>query len=584
MSAEGPTSIGPQWERSPKDLKANIDRIFCSGVNQNVWHTFTSSPQEFGKPGNEYFAGTHLNPNVTWWKQAGDFTGYLDRCGHLLQQGLFVADVLYYYGDDVPNFVFLKSEYPELHFGYDWDKCSKDVILNRVSFDGKKIVLPDGMRYSLLVLAPNEMMNLDVLKKVEQLVKAGMTVIARRPEEATGLTAYPESDSELKTIADRLWGNIDGKTITENHYGKGRVIWGQDVNDVLAEMKVKPDFAFDSPDPETSLNYIHRHTEHADIYFVVNSYARKGINDFKYRYLTDLPDRFEQVECKFRVTGKTPQLWDPQTGKIKPVLTYREENGQTIVPLHLDPEGSVFVVFTDEAPQNHIVKIEKDGKPIFPGNIFKAQVHPLIQFQKTSGAWQAETFEAGTYAIHWSNGNLQTLTTKDKAQTIAVNGSWEVHFDPAWGGPEKAVFDTLKSWTDFPDAGIKYYSGTAVYEKTFSLKSKALKNRKVLLNLGNLQEMASVTLNGHRFPLSWSAPFELDVTDYLQKGENQLKVEITNLWPNRLIGDGKLPKEKRRTQTNIVKFDSPDAEQYLRVSGLLGPVKLELLEIQAMKK
>ena len=104
-----------QWERSPKDLKGILDRIFCSGVNRLVWHAFVSSPKEYGVPGNEYFAGTHLNPNVTWWEQAGDFVDYIDRCSYLLQQGLFVADVLYYTGDDVPNMVFLKEEVEDVY-------------------------------------------------------------------------------------------------------------------------------------------------------------------------------------------------------------------------------------------------------------------------------------------------------------------------------------------------------------------------------------------------------------------------------------------------------------------------------------
>jgi len=254
VAAEGPTSIGPQWERSPKDLKGNIDRVFCSGVNRIVWHTFTSSPKEFGLPGNEYFAGTHLNPNVTWWKQSKDFISYLNRSSFLLQQGLFVADVLYYYGDDVPNFVFLKEDLPELNLGYDWDKCSKDVILNRVSFDGEKIVLPDGISYRILMLAPEKAIDLSVLKKVESLVNAGMTVVAPHPQEITGLTGFPESDRELKAITNRLWGKTDGKTITENKVGKGRVIWGQNINSVLTGMNIKPDFAFKSNQEKTALD------------------------------------------------------------------------------------------------------------------------------------------------------------------------------------------------------------------------------------------------------------------------------------------------------------------------------------------
>src|SRR5690606_8176251 len=321
---------------------------FCSGVNRIVWHTFTSSPEEFGKPGNEYFAGTHLNSNVTWWNQAGDFVNYLNRSSYMLQQGLFVADVLYYYGDDVPNFVFLKEEYPELDFGYDWDKCSKDIILDRASVSGNKLILPDGMSYRLLVMAPDEAVDLEVLEKVEKLVKNGLTVMAPRPQATTGLSDYPEGDSELQKIVEQLWGEIDGKTITQNRYGRGSVIWGEDVNQVLADMEVHPDFKFTSPDSMTSLDYIHRSTNDAEIYYVVNKYARKGINDFKYRYLKDLTDHYEMVECRFRVTGKKPELWNPYTGETKPILTYREENGYTIIPLHLVPEGSAFVVFTDE--------------------------------------------------------------------------------------------------------------------------------------------------------------------------------------------------------------------------------------------
>jgi hypothetical protein len=201
VAAEGPTSIGPQWERSPKDLKSNIDRVFCSGVNRIVWHTFTSSPKEFGLPGNEYFAGTHLNPNVTWWKQAKDFISYLNRCSYLLSQGVFTADVLYYYGDDVPNFVFLKEEVPDLAFGHDWDKCSKDALIKNVSFKNGRIEFPDGMTYQLLVLPSEKAIDLDVLRKVELLVKEGLTVIAPRPVQTNSLTNYPQADIELAAIA-----------------------------------------------------------------------------------------------------------------------------------------------------------------------------------------------------------------------------------------------------------------------------------------------------------------------------------------------------------------------------------------------
>lgn len=582
IAAEGPTSIGPQWERSPKDLKPTLDRIFCSGINRIIWQIYTASPDEYGIPGNTYYNGTHLNPKIIWWEKAGDFISYMNRNCFMLQQGLPVADVLYYYGDDVPNFVFMKEEYPELNFGYDWDKCSKDVVINRLSVSDGKIVLPDGMSYRLFVLPPEQAIDLEVLQKVEQLVKDGMTVIAPRPKRVTGLSGYPESDEELTGIASKLWGNIDGKSVTENQYGKGRVIWGQDINEVLAGMSVKPDFAFTSPDKETALDFTHRTTDNSDIYLVANRHARKGINDFDYRYLTDLPNRFEQVECKFRVTGKIPQLWDAQTGEIKPVLTYREENGQTIVPLHLAPEGSVFIVFTNGKPQNHLVKIVKDGKDLFPGNVFQAKDHPHIQFDYSRNGWETSISEPGSYQLHWSSGKVQTIEAKKGKSAISISGSWNVHFEPVWGGPDSVVFNELKSWTDFSDEGIKYYSGKAIYKKSFNVDKGKLNDKKVLLNLGNLHEMAVVTLNGHQFDLNWTAPYELDVTNFVQSGENKLEVKIFNMWPNRLIGDGKLPEAKRFAKTNITKFEEEGADDLLRQSGLLGPVQLFFVDQQKL--
>jgi hypothetical protein len=583
VAAEGPTSIGPQWERSPKDLKGNIDRVFCSGVNRIVWHTFTSSPKEFGLPGNEYFAGTHLNPNVTWWKQSKDFISYLNRSSYMLQQGLFVADVLYYYGDDVPNFVFLKEDLPELNFGYDWDKCSKDVILNRVSFDGEKIVLPDGMSYRLLVLTPEKAIDLNVLRKVESLVNSGTTLVSPRPEEVTGLTGFPDSDLELKTITDRLWGKMDGKTITENKVGKGRVIWGQNINYVLAGMKVNPDFGFKSNQEKTAFDYIHRTTNTEEIYFVANRFARKGIDDFEFRYLTNLPNRYEQVECSFRVSGKVPKLWDPKTGEMKDILIYREENGTTIIPLHLEPEGSVFVVFKDARAQKHITTVQKDGKNWFPGNQFETKETPFINLYMQGEKKIAAIFEPGDYNLVWSDGKKEALHLRQSPAETILSGKWELHFDPKWGGPEKIDIDELKSWNKFDEPGIKYYSGTARYLKSFSLTTKDIKDKLIILDLGNVQEMASVKLNGHQTPVIWSAPFTFDINSFVKKGINELEVEVVNMWPNRLIGDGKLPENQRLTRTNINKFHGSDGENYLRESGLLGPVRIKIIQLQHLK-
>lgn len=579
VGGEGPQCIGPKWERAPKDMKHDLDRAFCSGVNRIFWTNSISSPEEFGVPGVVNFAANQLNPNITWWEQAGDFVQYINRCSYMLQQGLFVADVLYYYGDDVPNFVFLKEEYPELNYGYNWDKCSKDIILERTSVSGGKLCLPDGMSYRVLVLTPEEAIDLEVLRRVEQLVKDGATVVSPRPLRAVGLSDYPASDKAVKAIADRMWGDIDGEKVTEHSYGKGRVLWGRDINEVLASMRVSPDFSFRSQNEKTALDYIHRQMDHQDVYFVVNRFAHHAINDFKYHQVKTLPDRYEEVECSFRVSGKIPELWDPLTGEIKRIAVYREEKGQTIIPLHFGPEASFFVVFRDgSVSEDHIITIGKDGKQIFPmSGQYPVTSDPVIDLYRKDKKIFADLFSNGDYEFQWFSGKEDRIRYSDSIKEILVSSPWTVHFNPAWGGPGKVTFSELKSWLEFDDPGIKYYSGKATYMNRFSFQRQDYSGKRVFLDLGKVEELAVVRFNGHTFPVAWMPPFKMDITKYLIDGENKLEIDVINQWPNRIIGDSKLPEEKRFVRTNYLKFYRPDAEQYLRESGLIGPVKLQVV-------
>lgn len=581
VEAEGPTSIGPHWERSPKDLKGLLDRIFCSGVNRLVWHTFTSSPPEAGRPGIEYFAGTHLNRNVTWWEQAGDFVGYIDRCSYLLQQGLFVADVLIYNGDDVPNMVFLKEEVTDLDPGYDWDKCSAEVILDRLTVSDGRLMLPDGMSYRLLVLPQLETIDLDVMRKIERLVLDGMVLVGDPPKRVTGLAHYPDGDRELNGIVNRMWrcnagGWMDGVNRTENIYGKGRVIRGQRLADVLASLSALPDFSYTGRDARTRLDFIHRATEKQDIYFVANRFALKGIDDYFYRYMPVEYNRFEEVECRFRVTGRKPELWNPLTGEITPVTYYYERDGYTCIPMNFAPEGSVFVVFTeDEGRQDrHVVRIDRQTTPL-SAESSPAPRYPAVGFSREGTALYADLYDPGTYTLYWSDGSTMPVAAKTLPGVTEIGSGWTVRFDPQWGMKEPVKFEKLCSWTDFSDPLIRYYSGKAVYENHFELDRAQIRNRKILLDLGNVQDVAVVRVNGHEFPVSWSAPYEVDITGCVRTGRNEVSVDVVNLWPNRLIGDGKLPPEERMTQSNVSKYDAPDADRFLRVSGLLGPVRIK---------
>jgi hypothetical protein len=222
------------------------------------------------------------------------------------------------------------------------------------------------------------------------------------------------------------------------------------------------------------------------------------------------------------VSGKQPELWDAVSGTMRPAMAFRQENGCTIVPLELAPYGSCFVVF-----------------------------------RKAIAAAAAGTLARNDPA--WDDPH-------------AIDGAWQVSFDPKWGGPEKpVVFNDLSDWTDQSDHGIKYYSGRAVYRKTFDLPKDLPRDGRLRLNLGVVKSVAAVRLNGRNLGVVWTPPFSVDITAAVKPLANKLEIDVINLWPNRLVGDAALPPEKRYTRTNI----TTDRNTPLLESGLLGPVTLQ---------
>ncbi len=504
--AEAFTSIGPQWEEDPRRLKSTFDRAACEGHNLTLWHTFTSTPASAGVPGQAYFAGTHLNPNVTWWPQAGAFIAYLNRCHFLLQQGLLVADVLHFYGENIPAFVRLKSDDPARTGGHhDYDVIDLEALLTRTRVDATgQIVLPDGTRYALLSLPPHDALSLPALRHVASLVRAGATLVGRRPVRPYSLSGYPESDREFAALAAELWGPATGNGGAEPHAcGRGRVYGDLGAQAVLRHRGVARDFTWQGG-PADGVDYLHRRTDAADVYFVAN-----------------LEPRRVEGQAEFRITGRRPELWDPVTGAVRTAAGWREEGGHTRVPLRLAAEQSVFVIFREAADAAQVAGAEPPREPT-----------PLVN----------------------------------------IRGPWTVHFDPAWGGPAEEVFDDLTDWAEHADEGVRHYSGAATYAINFGLPSLP-PGRRVYLDLGELRNLAEVVLNERPLGVLWTSPFRVEVTGLMREHENKLRVTIVNLWPNRLIGDQRLPPEARRTRTNITKFEQPE-NQRLLPSGLFGPVRV----------
>jgi hypothetical protein len=316
------------WQEGPQDLKASADRVFCEGANHMVWHTWSHAPPEAGKPGWVYGAGTHVNRNVTWWPKIKPFVEYLSRSSFLLQRGRFVGDVLYYYGDGGYKFIGPRRVKPSLGPGYDYGYTNSDGILSRLAVRNSRYELPDGTGYAVLVLPEDQEAHPAVLAKIEKMVSEGGTVIGPKPMRSVGLEGYPASDGQVREIAARMWGDLDGKTKTSRAHGKGRVVWGKTEREVLIGMGIGPDFKA----PE-GVDFIHRRDGAADIYFVRN-----------------MEERDKSVTASFRVKNKDPELWNPVTGEVRTAGSWRRDDGNMEVPLEFAATGSVFVIFRRAAP------------------------------------------------------------------------------------------------------------------------------------------------------------------------------------------------------------------------------------------
>lgn len=347
-----------RWREHPALLKSLGDRVFCQGINRFVFHRYAMQPwAEERVPGMTMGPwGQHYERTQTWWESSAAWHEYLARCQFLLRQGLYAADICYVQPEAPPQG---PRDYPRR--GYGWDQCPPEVVLTRMSVQDGRITLPDGMNYRVLVLPDLPSMTPTLLRKIKDLVTAGATVIGPKPIMSPSLTDWPDCDAEVARLAAELWGDCDGKAITEHALGQGRVVWGLTPEEVLEASGVPADFAAGH-----ELHYIHRRLADRDIYFVAN------------------PNPYEVTStCSFRVSGKLPEFWCAESGHREPAAVYKEEDGVTHVAVPLGANGSVFVVFhRPRADQDPIVEVTRDGKLLV-----SATPTPRIQVTVTSARY-----------------------------------------------------------------------------------------------------------------------------------------------------------------------------------------------------
>ena len=763
-------SDGEKWLHHPASIKALGDWAFCEGINRFVFHRYALQPWLDRQPGMSMGPwGLHYERTQTWWEQSKAWHEYLARCQFLLRQGLFVADVCYLQPEGSPQRFTLSlpersGNTPDRPL-YNFDGCTPEVVLTRMKVKDRKLVLPDGMSYRLLVLPQVETMTPTLLGRIKELVQAGATVVGSHPIKSPSLSKYPACDLEINRVVAELWGNppplSSNEAIVTRPFGKGRIIFGgecaptpvketknpfaqakwiwfpegnpavaapvgkryfrrvfivENIQSVKsARMIVTADNAFEvwingkragegdsyneiykfdlaqlvtsgtnliavagrnggeqpnpagllacvaiqfangaktdlvtdkqwestdnvanswfaqrdtsenwkpamelgafgmppweqvgkpsvppysypaptalasilksmsiPPDFETDghLRYIHRHEKDLDIYFVANPETN-----------------WIGTRCIFRVAGKQPELWNPITGEIKQQLIYEQNNGRTVLPIWLEPAGSVFVVFRNSFPRNNaIIALKRDGESILP-----AQGEPLNQSSpaeplSVGGKINLLASKPGHYELNLASGPAQQFELTALPEPFQLGGPWEVRFPTNCGAPEKLVFEGLLDWSKHSDPRIKYFSGIATYTKPFVVPDELIAPaRRLYLDLGQVAVIAQLKMNGKELGTLWKPPFRVEVTEAVRPGENVLEIEVVNLWPNRLIGDEQLAEDSERksdgtlkqwpewlqtdqssptgrrtfTTWRLWKKDSP-----LQESGLLGPVRL----------
>lgn len=576
------------WKVDLFDLKQAGDRAFCKGVNLFVLHASAHQPWPHAQPGMTMgWWGTQFGPAQTWWKHgAPEWIQYVNRCQMLLQKGLFVADICFLH--------LTKQKDPAGIAGYKADTCNVKEFIQRFDVRENKLVLPDGMQYSVVIIPANCSINIELAHKIELLVNKGAALLGNGFKGGVGIKGQSQNE-EVKKISELLFGLSSSVGIFEKKIrkiGKGKVYTGYEVNEVLQLENISKDVTF--PAGEQDILWIHRNDKQKHFYFISNQ-----------------SNKAKEILLGFRVIGMLPELWNPETGIMLEAPVWEAVNTGTNVLLSLEAYGSIFVVFRKSGfKKNGFTGLQLNGKSVNPFEYLAIKNNkPIIHLK-----------EKGDYTILSGSNNSQNKIQTEEPVIKLLNNDWDISFQQKRGAPPTAHFNQLISFSEHSEKGIKYFSGKANYRKSFMLAANELsKGNAIFLDLGTVKNVATIIVNGKKVNTFWKPPFITEISACCKTGENHLEIEVTNLWPNRMIGDEHEPddcnwgperyfgnvtpnkkigrnlqvvpdwvkEKKERPGSNRITFitmDFFDKDDALLPSGLLGPVKVSVENIWKIKE
>jgi hypothetical protein len=555
VASESFTADSPEaWKKYPGNVKNQGDWAFCVGINRFFYHTFAHKPlPDKYRPGMTMGPyGVHWDRGQTWWPMAEAYHKYITRCQYVLSQGKAVADILYLTPEGAPQ-VFLppKSALDGTSFlpdrkGYSFDGCSPAFLMKKATVRNNRIVFPGGGSYRLLVLPDVTTMTPELVETIGELVKNGATVVGNPPAKSPSLVNYPVCDSLVKSISETIWGkDVIPQEITTRVYGSGKIFCGMKLKDNKTITNGVKDSLNLYPDYQLTESILNNAGEKPDFFSSGNvRYTHRKLDDREIYFISNRSEKSATDTCWFRDGTANAEIWNPVTSDINSIGSIKSLNGSTAVAVSLDSYQSCFIVF--------------------------------YHSKKSLGA-----------------SKLMPAGKSDQMTLFTLEGPWKVSFDTTWGGPAHAVFNDLTDWTLRPEEGIRYYSGEAIYTKTFDMPANEPINGDVqyYLDLGVLKNLARVKLNGQDLGILWTAPWQVNISGLLKEKGNQLEINVVNLWINRLIGDELQPWDgveddkwpewlikgtnrptKRFTFTThrFYRKDDPLSE-----SGLLGPVTVK---------
>jgi len=557
------------WVNHPWNFKQRADNQICSGVNHFLFHCNALQPwadkkNAVHKPGMIFkFWGSQYSQHNTWWDLSRDWHAYLSRCFYMLRQGTFSASVAFMTPEEIPGDEQVVGKSANAGNGHDWDLCSSRSVKEKMVVKDGEFRLPSGMRYRLLVLPKMERITPELLTKLKGFLEAGGNIlVSSKPTSSCGLRGYPQSNQQVQSLVAELWQDLDGETVKEQAYGKGNLYWGVRTGDILNKLKVEPDLTYATHQPKKWYQYIRRYTDDADIYFICanNDQTPSGLFSFK-------------------GTEKVPELWYPDAGRIEECVVYTTKNGRTQIPLLFDTHGSVFVVVRDATKTPSATSASINGRPIL----------------STETALPAPTYssfgKSGDISLAMSDGS--TVTESFEARPAqALDTNWTVTFPKDSELDQPVLFRTLTPWNEHADERIRYFSGTASYTREFECDPDG---NEIWFELGKVEVISELFINGKKAQILWKPPYRANITGLVKRGKNKVEVHVANLWPNRLIGDERFPRDfetrggfnhqlpqwliddkprpesRRKTFSTFSYYQKDDP---LLPSGLIGPVQL----------